>query len=175
MSTTDKDKDMSGSEPGNSSTQLVSTQPTKRKLPCCTRCSNHGLVMPLKNHKRYCRYQNCVCGPCELTVERQKVQARQTALKRALDVDKHKKILPEEVSSRPLGRRNREPRDGNAAYREERRAYSLSDQRALFADKSFVFSAAIYKYIAKRGATIYRFLNSANAESGLTNLHFRDF
>jgi len=98
MSTTDKDEDMSGSEPGNSSTRPASAQSNKRKPPCCTRCSNHGLIILLKDHKRYCKHRNCVCGPCQLTVERQKVQARQTALKRALDMDRRKKILPEEVS-----------------------------------------------------------------------------
>ncbi|EZA59919.1 Protein doublesex [Ooceraea biroi] len=91
-----KDEDH-GSEAGNSNASSNS-QPKKRRQPCCMRCDNHGLVIGLKQHKRYCKYQFCKCPACQLTVERQRVQARQTALKRAIEMDRSKKILPVEVS-----------------------------------------------------------------------------
>ncbi|RLU26634.1 hypothetical protein DMN91_000430 [Ooceraea biroi] len=100
MSTMNKDEDH-GSEAGNSNASSNS-QPKKRRQPCCMRCDNHGLVIGLKQHKRYCKYQFCKCPACQLTVERQRVQARQTALKRAIEMDRSKKILPVETKPMPL-------------------------------------------------------------------------
>lgn len=102
MSTIDKDEDIQtgsgGSKPGNSSACPPKGRSKLRKKPCCVRCSNHGLIISLKEHKRYCRHRFCECPSCQLTVQRQKVQAKQTALKRALEMDRNKIILPVEVN-----------------------------------------------------------------------------
>lgn len=73
----------SPNSPANDGSRSASSTFNPRTAPNCARCKNHGLKIPLKGHKRYCRFWNCVCEKCVQTSTRQKVMARETAHRRA--------------------------------------------------------------------------------------------
>ncbi|KAG8273452.1 hypothetical protein J6590_019159 [Homalodisca vitripennis] len=61
-----------------------------RSAPNCARCRNHGILQTLKGHKRYCKFIKCTCKKCKLTMERQKVMAHSTAVRRAEEQDRER-------------------------------------------------------------------------------------
>ncbi|KAE8746574.1 hypothetical protein FOCC_FOCC006688 [Frankliniella occidentalis] len=75
---------------GAPSSHVPSSSGNARTPPNCALCRNHRLKIGLKGHKRYCKYRYCDCDKCQLTAERRRVMALQTALRRAQAQDEQR-------------------------------------------------------------------------------------
>ncbi|CAI4232199.1 unnamed protein product [Auanema sp. JU1783] len=55
----------------------------KSRIPCCSRCSCHGHINPLKGHKKaLCPFRDCQCKTCAMVVLRRDCMAAQVKLRR---------------------------------------------------------------------------------------------
>ena len=72
-----------------------------RTLPNCARCSNHGLKIKLRAHKRFCAYRYCHCEKCKITNERQRDMALQTAMRRANAQDESRALIEGQSPQQP--------------------------------------------------------------------------
>ncbi|XP_055257360.1 doublesex- and mab-3-related transcription factor B1 [Moschus berezovskii] len=52
------------------------------RTPKCSRCRNHGFLVPVKGHAGKCPWKQCTCEKCYLIAERQKIMAAQKVLKK---------------------------------------------------------------------------------------------
>ncbi|XP_058796658.1 protein doublesex-like isoform X2 [Phymastichus coffea] len=55
---------------------------SKKSIPKCTRCQNHGKKVAVKFHKHECKFRDCVCQRCIRTTNRQLITKVQTAKRR---------------------------------------------------------------------------------------------
>ncbi|XP_019598336.2 doublesex- and mab-3-related transcription factor B1 [Rhinolophus sinicus] len=59
------------------------------RTPKCSRCRNHGFLVPVKGHAGKCRWKQCTCEKCYLIAERQKIMAAQKMLKKQASEEEH--------------------------------------------------------------------------------------
>ncbi|XP_014205771.1 protein doublesex-like [Copidosoma floridanum] len=84
-------------------------QKSKKRVPKCARCKNHGIPAKVKDHKDVCPQRFCLCNKCIATSVRQREMKKQTAIRRKLVrykklTEKQKKIS--ELKKLPMPRLN---------------------------------------------------------------------
>ncbi|KAM8930615.1 doublesex- and mab-3-related transcription factor B1 [Pelodytes ibericus] len=52
------------------------------RTPKCSRCRNHGLVVPVRGHSGRCAWKMCTCPKCALITERHKILAAHKQLRK---------------------------------------------------------------------------------------------
>ncbi|EPY84582.1 doublesex- and mab-3-related transcription factor B1-like protein [Camelus ferus] len=62
------------------------------RTPKCSRCRNHGFLVPVKGHAGKCRWKQCTCEKCYLITERQKIMAAQKMLKKQASEEEHEAL-----------------------------------------------------------------------------------
>ncbi|XP_043941391.1 doublesex- and mab-3-related transcription factor B1 [Protopterus annectens] len=69
------------------------------RTPKCSRCRNHGFIVPVKGHGSKCNWKECQCEKCYLITERQKITAAQKTLKKQLPKEEEIKACSSVTSS----------------------------------------------------------------------------
>ncbi|KAK2501705.1 hypothetical protein MC885_010798 [Smutsia gigantea] len=73
------------------------------RTPKCSRCRNHGFLVPVKGHAGKCRWKQCTCEKCRLITERQKIMAAQKALKEEASKEEQEVSLSAQEPQLPSG------------------------------------------------------------------------
>lgn len=60
---------------------------SKKKLPRCRLCANHGMAILLKGHKYVCAYSSCHCHKCIVTRNRQEAMKESIKQERRQDFE----------------------------------------------------------------------------------------
>ncbi|XP_053326301.1 doublesex- and mab-3-related transcription factor B1 [Spea bombifrons] len=53
------------------------------RTPKCSRCRNHGLVVPVRGHSGRCAWKMCTCSKCSLIAERHKILTADKELRKS--------------------------------------------------------------------------------------------
>jgi hypothetical protein len=69
----------------------------KPREPKCTKCRNHGLILPKKNHKGRCHFEQCQCPKCRIIDERREVLKEQVRIRRKFD-QKEKALIDQTIN-----------------------------------------------------------------------------
>uniref|UniRef100_A0A2K6FXZ0 DMRT like family B with proline rich C-terminal 1 n=1 Tax=Propithecus coquereli TaxID=379532 RepID=A0A2K6FXZ0_PROCO len=77
------------------------------RTPKCSRCRNHGFLVPVRGHAGKCHWKQCLCEKCYLITERQKIMAEQKMML--------KRQAPEEEEKVALGAQGLELASGAVA------------------------------------------------------------
>lgn len=88
------------------------------RAPKCSRCRNHGFLVPLKGHAGKCRWKQCTCKKCCLITERHNIMAAQ-------------KVLPGEEQEVALCAQGPQLASGSAAANPGPRFYPMPPLAAL--------------------------------------------